>query len=206
MGLEVELDGVVLLDVGVGEADGAAVVGDNVWHLGLAEDLSDDLAELELGLLLVNSVGLEATLDVVEHAEVLTSLGDGEDILEAEGVLVVTLDLTVDLKVGLAGLADLEGLLVGESVLQSVSEEHGEGDALTELVGTLGGAGSVDTAELVKAPVGGSEHALQVLLRTSCLNCKKYGVSDRSFQRVKPADEYPCQAAETTPKISSDLR
>merc|ERR1711957_618470 len=97
VGLEVKLDGVVLLDVGVGETDGAAVVGNNVWHLVLAEDLAEDLAELELGLLLVNSVGLEATLDVVKHAEVLTSLGDGENILETEGVLVVTLDLAVNL-------------------------------------------------------------------------------------------------------------
>merc|ERR1740130_318972 len=168
VGLEVKLDGVVLLDVGVGETDGAAVVGNNVWHLVLAEDLAEDLAELELGLLLVNSVGLEATLDVVKHAEVLTSLGDGENILETEGVLVVTLDLAVNLDVGLTTLADLHGLLVGESVVKSVAEEHRHGDALTELVGALGGTGCVNTAELVKAPVGGGEHALQVLLGSSC--------------------------------------
>jgi len=168
VGLEVKLDGVVLLDVGVGETDGAAVVGNNVWHLVLAEHLADDLAELELGLLLVNSVGLEATLDVVKHAEVLTSLGNGENILETEGVSVVTLDLTVDLDVSITSLADLHGLLVGESVLQSAAEEHGHGDALTELVGALGWAGSVNTAELIKAPVGGGEHALQVLLGSSC--------------------------------------
>merc|ERR1740133_62259 len=87
VGLEVKLDGVVLLDVGVGETDGAAVVGNNVWHLVLAEDLA---------------------------------------------------------------------------------EEHRHGDALTELVGALGGTGCVNTAELVKAPVGGGEHALQVLLGSSC--------------------------------------
>ncbi len=70
------LDSVVLLDVGVGEADGSAVVGNNVWDLVLAKNLSLDSAELELSLLLINLVGLETTLDVVQDAEVLTSLGD----------------------------------------------------------------------------------------------------------------------------------
>jgi hypothetical protein len=168
MGVEVELEGVVLLDVGVGETDGAAVVGNNVWDLVLAEDLAGNLAELELGLLLVNGVGLEASLNVVEHAEVLTSLGDGNDILETNGVLVVTLDFTVNLDVVVSALANLKGLLVRESVLKSLSEEDRHGDAFTELVGALGWAGSVNAGKLVKAPVGWSPHSLQVLLRSSC--------------------------------------
>ena len=70
------LDSVVLLDVRVREADGSAVVGNNVWDLVLAENLSLDSAKLELSLLLINLVGLETTLDVVKDAEVLTGLGN----------------------------------------------------------------------------------------------------------------------------------
>lgn len=70
------LDSVVLLDVRVWEADGSAVVGNNVWDLVLAENLSLDSAKLELSLLLINLVGLETTLDVVKDAEVLTGLGN----------------------------------------------------------------------------------------------------------------------------------
>jgi hypothetical protein len=167
---KVELDGVVLLDVGVGETDGSSVVGDDVWDLVLTHALSLDLAKLEGGFLGLDSVGHEASLDVVEHAEVLTGLVDGNNILEANGVLGVTSDLVVDSDVvGTLVTDDLDDLLAGESVLKSVLEENGHRDALTELVGTLGGAGSVDTSELVKTPVGGSVHALQVLLGTSCL-------------------------------------
>jgi len=187
VGLEVQLEGVVLLDVGVGETDGAAVVGNNVWDLVLAEDLAGNLAELEFGLLLVNGVGLETALNVVKHTEVLTSLGNGDDILETNGVLVVTLDFTVNLDVVVSVLADLNGLLVGESVLKSLSEENRHWDAFTELVGALGWAGCVNAGKLVKAPVGWSPHSLQVLLRSSCLNYKN-GVSDRSFPKSQPGE------------------
>jgi len=135
VGLKVELDGVVLLDVGVGETDGTAVVGHNVWDLVLAEDLLGNLKELELGLSGVNGVGDEATLGVVEHAEVLGGSGDGNNILETEGELVVSSDLAVNLDKTFLILADLEGLLTGKGVLQLLSEEDTNGDALTELVG-----------------------------------------------------------------------
>jgi len=166
--LKVKLDGVVLLDVGVGETDGAAVVCDNIWDLVLSKNLSGDFDELEASLLSVDGVGHEAALNVVEHAEVLAGLVDGNNILETEGELVVTSDFTVNLDVLVSGLADLKGLLLGKSVLKSVAEEHGEWDALTELVGAGSWAGSVHATELIKAPVGGCEHSLQVLLGSSC--------------------------------------
>jgi len=147
--LKVELDGVVLLNVGVGETDGTAVVGNNIWDLVLAENLSGDFAELEGSLLGVDGVGLEAALNVVEHAEVLASLVDGNNILETEGELVVTSDFTVNLDVIISALTDLKGLLLGKSVLKSVAEEHGKWDALTQLVGAGSWAGSVHATELI---------------------------------------------------------
>lgn len=64
----------------------------------------------------------------------------------------------------------------------------------------LGGAGSVDTAELVKTPVGGSVHTLQMLLGTSCLN-EKISVSGHSNVRVSPGSQ-TSEAAVTTLRIS----
>jgi hypothetical protein len=154
----------------VGETDGSAVVGNNVGDLVGTKALSLDSAELETGLFGIDSDGLEAALDVVEHTEELTGLVDADNILEADGELGVTSDLVVDLDVvGTLVLDDLEDFLAAQRVLESVLEEHGHGDALTELVGTLGGTGCVDTTELVKGPVGGSPLALQMFLRSSCL-------------------------------------
>lgn len=70
------LDCVVLLDVGVGEADSTTIVGNNVWNIALSKNLSLDLAKLELGFFGINAMGLETTLNVVEDTEVFTSLVD----------------------------------------------------------------------------------------------------------------------------------
>lgn len=153
----------------MGVADGSSVVGNNVGNLVLTHGLLHDLAELEGGFLVVNSVGHEASLDVVENTEVLASLDDSDDIHEAERETVVSADSVVNSDVSISIFADLDCLLVGESVLKSLSEENGERDRLAELVGASAGAGSVNSTELGKAPVGGCEHALHVLLRSSCL-------------------------------------
>ena len=166
---EVQLNSVVLLNVGVGETDSTAVVCNNIWHLVLTDVLADNLAKLETSFSILDAVGLEATLKIVQDAEVLTSLVNGDDVLEAEGELVVTAALAIDEDVCVAGLADLETLLLGEGVVETLAEEDGDWDTLAEFVGTGAGASGVYTTELVKAPVGGGEHALQVLLGTSGL-------------------------------------
>lgn len=167
-GGEVELDGVVDADLGVRVTDGSTVVGDNVGDGVLTDALLLDLAEFELRLGLRDLDSLESSLNVVEDSEGLSGLGDGNDVHEAEGESVVSADLVVhsDVSVVLVS-ADLEALNAGESVLQSVSEEDREGDALSHLVGTSGRSGSVNSTEFSKVPVLGSEHALHVLFRSS---------------------------------------
>jgi len=92
---------------------------------------------------------LEATLDVVEDAEVLAGLVDGHDVHKSEGESVISTDSVVNLNVVVLVSADLHGFHSVESVLQSLAEESGEGEALTELVGTSRWTGSIDTGALV---------------------------------------------------------
>jgi len=129
------LDSVGLLDIGVGETDGSSIVSDDVRDLVLADLLFGHLAKLVASLLGVDSVGHEATLDVVENTEVLASLGDGNDVLESEGEARISSDSVVNLDIGILVSADLEALLAGECVLKSVFEKDGERNALSELVG-----------------------------------------------------------------------
>lgn len=170
VGDEVQLNRVVLVDVGVGVADSSTVVGHDVGDLVLADALLQNLAELETGFLLGDLDALEAALHVVEDAEVLAGLVDGDDVHKTEGESVVSPDSVVNLYVVVLVSADLHGFHSVESVLQSLAEESGEGEALAELVGTSGWTGSIDTGALVKEPVFGCEHALKMFLRTSCLN------------------------------------
>ena len=107
----------------MGVADGSAVVGHDIGDLVFADNLSLDLAQLEGGFLGVDADGLESSLDVVKDSEVLTSLGERDDVHNTERESVVTTDLTVDLDVAGLVLADLESLLAGKGVLKSVTEQ-----------------------------------------------------------------------------------
>jgi len=119
----------------VGVTHGSAVVGHNIRNFVFADHLSLDLAKLERGLLGVNANGNEASLDIVQDAEVLTSLGEGDHVHHAEWVSVVTTDLVVNLDIARLVLADFDSLLAGEGVAQSVAEQDSQGDALSQFVG-----------------------------------------------------------------------
>lgn len=75
---EIKFDGVVYSDDRIGVADGATIVGDNVWHTPVTESNFLHLQEFVGCFFGSNSVNNEATLDVVEDAEVLFRLLDGE--------------------------------------------------------------------------------------------------------------------------------
>lgn len=153
----------------MGEADGPAVVGNDVGDLVLAEHLVLNLAEFEACLLSINADGREAALHVVQHAEVLAGLDDLDNVHQTEWVLVVTSGFAVHLNVKLLVVADLLDLLAGKSVLESLSQQDRHGDALAQLVRASRWARCATAKVLVKHPVGRSIHALQVLLGTSCL-------------------------------------
>ena len=154
----------------MGVADSSAVVGHNIRNFVFALHLSLDLAQFEAGFLGVDADGLEASLDVVKDAEVLTSLGEGDDVHAAEREFGVATDLTVNLNIAGLVLADFDSLLAGEGVSQSVAEQDREGNALSQLVGALRGARRVHTLQFVQTPVGRCEHALHMLLWSSCLH------------------------------------
>lgn len=164
------LDSVVLFDVGVGEADGSSVVGDNVGDLVLAKALSLDLAKLETGLFGVDLHRLEATLDVVQDSVALASLGNGHHVHQSEGESRVSSYFIVNFDVGISRSADLEGFLAVEGKSEAVSEEHGQGNALSQLVGTGRGTRSVKSLQLVQAPVGRRPHALHMFLKSASLS------------------------------------
>jgi len=131
---KVQLDGIVLLDVWVRVADGSAVVGHNVRNFVFSKLLLGDFAKLKASFSGINSDWLETTLDVVEHAEVLVGLWDSEHIHKSEWVLWVSSGSVVNFEIASSNSAHLERLLAGESVLESVAEQHRQWDALSKLV------------------------------------------------------------------------
>lgn len=65
------------------------------WHSPFAELHALDFGELVLGLLGCDAVHGEATFGVVDEAEMLASLFDGDDVHEAGGVGCVGADFAV---------------------------------------------------------------------------------------------------------------
>lgn len=135
---------------------------DQEWDPAAAELHALDLAELVLGLLGLDAVHGEAALGVVDEAEVLARLLDGDDVHEAGWVGRVGADLAVDLDEALH--QDGLGLAVVEGVLEPVADEDDEGEAVAELVRTGRGLRRVGARQLVEQPVRGGAKALLVLL------------------------------------------
>jgi hypothetical protein len=163
--IERDLDTVVDLDIRIGVSDGASIVSDGNRDLvGSHIDLLNS-AELVMGLLSVNAVQNETSLGVEHETESVVGLLQFNDIHEPRRVVVVSADLSVDLDATFH--TDLHAFLVGQGILESVTEDNGDGQALTELVRSLGRAGGPDTTHLPEVPMGRRIEALQMLFRST---------------------------------------
>lgn len=138
------------------------IVRNQEGDTALAELDALDLAKLVLSLLRGDAVDGEAALGVVNEAEVLAGLLDGDDVHEPSGVGDVGADLAVDLDEALHH--DGLGLTAVEGILQPVADEDDERHAVAKLVGTGRRLGSVGTGQLVQEPVRRRAEALLVLL------------------------------------------
>lgn len=161
-GGQVDLDDVVDADIRVRVADGAAIVGTDVRDsTGKQADLLD-AAELESGLLGQHSVEDEASLDVIQQTEVLISAVNLDHVHETSGEGSISANLSVNRDQALH--QDQSHLTAGQRILESVTQQDHQRQALTELVRSSAGARSENSAQLVEHPVGRSVQALKVVL------------------------------------------
>lgn len=142
-GGDVNLNGIVDLNLWVGELEGSGIVGDGIRNLVVTEEGLGDLAELEGGLLLLDLVNSETTLGVPQESEVLVGLVDLDHIHETSGESHISSDLSVNSDKSLHH--DHLCLVVSQSVLESVSEKDDQRKRSSNLVGTGGRSGSLQT-------------------------------------------------------------
>jgi len=150
-------------------ADGPSIVGDNVWDLVLAENLSFDFADLDSSFTGIDAVSLEAALGVVKDAEVLAGLLNGQDVHQTARVTVISPNFVVNLNVRVFVSADLESLNSCEGVLQPQLEDHVQWNAMPHFVGAGGWTSGVHAIKFRQHPVVGCKHALHMLFRSSSL-------------------------------------
>lgn len=167
-GGQIKFNGIKGFDVGVGVADGTAVVGDNVRDgaalasvTGVATShsfaaFSDlfDAQKLELGFFVAESVKNVASLGVIQQTEVFVGLRDTDNILETGRVADVCAYFVVDRNH--TAHADHHNFTTSQGVLEAVSEHQTQGQTFTKLVRTLRRTGGENATELVKHPMSGS--------------------------------------------------
>jgi len=118
-------------------------------------------------LVVVKTVEHEASLNVEKHTEVLVGLVEGDDVVESTWEVGVSAAAAVDLHE--THHANLLHLLLGEGILETVTEDEHQREALTELVWAGRWAWCPGAAHLVEHPVLGGIKPFQMLLWTTCL-------------------------------------
>ena len=133
-----------------------------VWNAAPAQLYPLDLAELVLGLFTGDAVNSEAALGVVDQAEVLSSLLDRDDVLEAGWVGGVGADFAIDLDEALHD--NCLGLPSIQRILQAVAKKDDKRQTVTQFVRTGRCLGGIAAGEFVEQPVRWRAETLLMLL------------------------------------------
>jgi len=150
-GLQIDFRGITNLDIWVWVADGASIVGNNVWDTFFTGGVLGDLAKFVSAFLFLDLVELVTSFDVIEKTEVVVGAFKLDNIHETGWVVRISSNFTVDLDVLLhANFGDF-GLV--KSVFESVSKDKDDWKTFTELVRTGGWTRCPSTSHLIKHPV-----------------------------------------------------
>jgi hypothetical protein len=122
-------------------------------------------AKLVLRLVLLDAVEHKASLGIVEETEEIPTLLEGDNIHKTGGVVMISANLSVNLDTTLH--ADLLAFLSGQSVLETLSEDDGNRETLTLLMGSLAGLWGPHTTHFAEIPVAGRIEALEMFLRSA---------------------------------------
>lgn len=114
-------EGISFVDFGVGESDGSAVVGDDVGSFVGTNKFALDFHELDFSFSIFYFNGFESSLDVVEKSEMFVGLGDGDDIHDTDGELVVPSDFVIDLDAVFFVLKNKSDFTAGNGVVKVIS-------------------------------------------------------------------------------------
>ena len=102
------------------ETKGSCIMGNDVRNLLLADFLLSDFADLEGGLLSVDSVRLESSLYVIEHSVVLVCLDNGEDVHGTDGILNISSNFIINFESSLLVLGDYFGFATGQGEFEVI--------------------------------------------------------------------------------------
>ena len=142
------------------ETNGSCIMGNDVRNLLLADFLLSDFADLEGGLLSVDSVRLESSLHVIQDAEVFIGALDAYNVHLTERITGVSAYFAIDLDEAFLVVHNLTGLFTVQGILETLLQEYIKGNTLTKLMGTWRWSSTIDTLQFTEIPLLGSGHSL----------------------------------------------
>jgi len=146
-----DLDGIINLDGRIRVSDGATVVGYDERDLLQRKLSALDLAKLESLFFIRDSVKSILTLGIEDKSELIVGLRDLNDIHETSWEVRIGSDLAINLNILLN--ADNLSLATSQGILQAVSQDEDEWQALSQLVRTLRWARRPNTVHLGQHPM-----------------------------------------------------
>ena len=164
-GRNINLHNIVDLDIRVGESHSAAIVSDSSWDLVGSDVDLDNATKFVIRFFTFDSVKNEASLGVEEETEAISRLFQFDDIHKASRVVVIRSDFAVNLDATLH--ADLHALLVGQGVLETITQDNCDWQAFAHSVWTSGRLGGPNSPHFAEIPMLGGIEAFQVLLRSA---------------------------------------
>jgi hypothetical protein len=161
-GVDVNFDGVANFAVWVGVTDGSTVVGNKEWDVAFSKLKTLHAAKLVAGLFIGDTVDDVSAFGIEDQTEVLVGFVDSNDIHETGWVFDVSSYFTVNFD----HLAhhNLLALFSSESVVQTITDEDSEWQALTKLVWASVRAKREHTGGFGKHPMVWCRQGLEMFL------------------------------------------
>lgn len=131
---DINLDGIVDLDLWIRELEGSGVMSNGIRGLVVTKEDLVDLAKLEGSFLLLDLMDGETALGVPQQSEDLLGLLDLDNIHETSGESHVGSDLSINLDELLHN--NHLSLVVSQRVLETVAQQDDQGQRRSSLVWT----------------------------------------------------------------------
>jgi len=131
-GVDVNFDGVADFAIWVGVTNGSTVMSNKEWNVAFSKLKTLHAAKLVAGLFVGDTVNNVTTFSIEDQTKVLVGLVNSNNVHETGWVFNVSSYFTVNFDH--LALHNLLALLSGESVVQTITDEHGEWQALTKFV------------------------------------------------------------------------
>jgi len=151
--LDIKLDCIVLLNIGVRIANRSRVCCVSVRNATVAESCRANFAQFEVGLSVGNLVSNESSLGIIQKTVVLSDSVDGNNIHETSWESQVCSDSMIYFHNSL--FQDIMYFLSSECILQAISDENEERYTFPQFVWALTWTRSKNAAKFIQHPVLG---------------------------------------------------